>query len=83
MNNTQIKKPRPYILGGIGGIILGVLLLYSLEHFLTAPDQVNLIYRQQLLAFYVYALLVISFLAILRGISLAYHLRRYKDELEL
>ncbi|MBK7896402.1 MAG: hypothetical protein WAS33_12045 [Candidatus Promineifilaceae bacterium] len=81
MNNTQIKKPRPYILGGLGGIILGALLLYALEHFLTAPDQVNLFYRQQFAAFFVYVLLVISFLAILRGLSIAYRRWRYGGEL--
>ncbi|GJM43001.1 MAG: hypothetical protein DHS20C20_32830 [Ardenticatenaceae bacterium] len=80
MNNTQIKKPRPYILGGLGGIILGTLLLYYLEYFLTAPDQGNLYYRQQFWAFFVYVLLVVSVGAILRGVSLAYHLRRYEGE---
>lgn len=79
MNNTQIKKPRPYILGGIGGVILGVLLLYSLEYFLTAPDQVNLINRQLLGSFFGYVLLVVSFLAILRGLSIAYRRWRYGD----
>lgn len=81
MNNTQIKKPRPYILGGISGIILGVLLLYFLEYFLTAPDQVNLINRQLLGSFLGYVLLVVSFLAILRGLSIAYHRWRYGSEL--
>lgn len=81
MNSTKIKKPKPYILGGLDGIILGVLLLYYLENFLTARDQVNLFNWQQFLAFFVYVLLVVSFLTILRGVSLAYHLRRYKDEL--
>lgn len=83
MNNTQIKKPEPYILGGLGGIILGALLLYALEYFLTAPNQGTLFHRQQFVAFFVYALLVISFLAILRGVSLAYRQWRYKDELGL
>ena len=80
MNNTQIKNPTKYIFGGLGGVILGALLLYSLEHFLTAPDPVNLINRQQLLAFFVYVLLVVSLLTILRGLSLAHHLRRYEEE---
>ena len=83
MSNTQIKKPRPYILGGISGIILGVLLLYFLEYFLTAPDQVNLINRQLLGSLFGYVLLVVSFLDILRGVSLAYRQWRYKDELGL
>ncbi|MEZ4590730.1 MAG: hypothetical protein R3D55_06255 [Chloroflexota bacterium] len=81
MNNTQIKKPRSYILGGLGGIILGTLLLYYLEYFLTAPDLGNLYYRQQFWAFFVYVLLAVSFLAILRGLSVAYRRWRYSSEL--
>ncbi|WP_420631759.1 hypothetical protein [Candidatus Leptofilum sp.] len=80
MNSTQIRKPQVYIFGGLAGILIGAALLFVLEYFLTAPDQANLIYRQMILAFPVYVLLLVSFWAILRGLSLAYHLRRYVDE---
>lgn len=78
MNSTQIKNPKRYILGGLSGLLLGALLLYFLEHILQAPDRVNLIYRQMHLAFYVYGIMLISLWVFLRGLSLAYHLRRYE-----
>jgi ABC-type antimicrobial peptide transport system permease subunit len=81
MNNTQIKKPGPYILGGIGGILLGVLLLYGLQYILQGPNETTLLNWQMRFAIPIYVLLILSFGAILRGVSLAYHLRRYEDEL--
>lgn len=79
MNSTQIKDPKKYILSGLGGLILGVLLLYFLEYFLQAPNEATLIRQQMLFAIPAYLLLIFSFGAILRGLSLAYHLRRYEE----
>ncbi|MCA9897915.1 MAG: hypothetical protein H6654_12900 [Ardenticatenaceae bacterium] len=65
-------------MSGLGGLILGALLLYFLEYFLQAPNQATLIGRQMLFAIPAYLLLIFSFGALLRGLSLVYHLRRYE-----
>lgn len=80
MSNTQIKNPKHFIFGGLAGIVLSALLLYFLEYLLQAPNEATLIYWQMRFAIVAYVLLILSLGAILRGLSLAYHLRRYEKE---
>ncbi|WP_420644090.1 hypothetical protein [Candidatus Leptofilum sp.] len=79
MNSTQIKKPHRYIWGGLGGVVLGAVLLVWVE-FLPVDNPANLYAWQMRLSFLAYVVLIISGWAILRGLSLAYHLRRYAEE---
>lgn len=80
MSNTQIKNPKQYIFGGVAGIIFSALLLYFLQYYLQAPNEATLLNWQMRFAIPAYVLLILSFGAILRGLSLAYHLRRYEKE---
>lgn len=80
MSSTQIRKPRNYILGGLGGAALCAVALFLLERVLQAPNEATLTYWQMLLALPVYALLIASIFAIARGVLLAIRQRRYPDE---
>lgn len=68
MKRRWFNRPRHFIVAGLIGLALCAVLLYIIEHGLTAPNPATLYYRQSIVLFAALILFGLSVLSLARGI---------------